>query len=134
MSVPLFLVFDWPCDAGSDLGLRASDLRRAECSSLLETFAAEDGTSLCGPEGNRGFLPALRAGRLCFRAHLGRAASSTFSALGLAAFASFWFVLKAFVGEKHLLAGSKDKLSAAFRTLQDPIVVFHEPLSPCPSQ
>jgi hypothetical protein len=116
------------------LKLRAADLRGAESTALLEAFAAEDRTPLCGPEGNCSFLSALRARRLCFRAHLGGAAPSAFSALGLAAFASFRFVLKAFVGEKHLLAGSKDKLSAAFRTLQDPVVVFHEPLSPCPSQ
>jgi hypothetical protein len=61
-------------------------------------------------------------------------ASTPFGALGLATFASLRFVLEAFVGKKHLFAGSENKLSAALRTLQDPVVVFHEPLSPYPSQ
>jgi hypothetical protein len=60
--------------------------------------------------------------------------AATFRALGLATLASFWFVLETFVGEKHLFAGSKNKLSAAFRTLQDSIVVFHEPFSRGPER
>jgi hypothetical protein len=58
--------------------------------------------------------------------------SATFGAPGLARFASLRFVLKTLVGEKHLLAGGKYKFGAALRTLQDPIVIFHEalPLAP----
>jgi hypothetical protein len=102
---------------------------------LLKAFSAKDRASLRGSEGDGSVLSALGAGGLRFRAHLRGAASSTaFSALGLAAFASLWFVLETFVGEKHLFAGSKNKFSAALRTLENPVVVFHEPLSPCPSQ
>ncbi|MGB2623678.1 MAG: hypothetical protein WA857_19660 [Candidatus Acidiferrum sp.] len=59
-------------------------------------------------------------------------AAAAFRSFGFAALTPFWFVLETFVGEKHLFAGSKNKLSAAFRTLQDTIVVFHEPFSRCP--
>jgi hypothetical protein len=65
-----------------------------------------------------------------------RAAAATTTAgvrsLSFAALAPLRFVLKAFVGEKHLFAGSKYKLGATLRTLQDLIVVFHEPLSLAP--
>ena len=54
--------------------------------------------------------------------------ADAFGALGLATFATFWFVFEALVGEKHLLAGSEDKLRTTLRTLQDLIVEFHEPL------
>jgi hypothetical protein len=118
-----------PVNLTSNLRFRATDLRGTECTALLEALSAEDWTSLCRPEGNRGVLTALGASGLCFRAHLrGPAASTSFSALGLAALAPFRLILETFVGEKHLLAGSKNKLSAALRTLQDPVVVFHEPL------
>jgi hypothetical protein len=52
--------------------------------------------------------------------------STTFSALGFAAFATLRLILETLVGEKHLLASSKNKLGTAFRTLQHPIVEFHE--------
>jgi hypothetical protein len=98
--------------------VRAAKSSGAEGAALLEALAAKNRASLCGPEGDRGVLSALGAGGLCFRTHLGGAAASTaFSALGLAAFASFRFVLETFIGEKHLLAGGKNKLSAALRTL-----------------
>jgi hypothetical protein len=42
----------------------------AESAALLEALAAKDRASLCGPEGDSGFLTALGAGGLCFRAHL----------------------------------------------------------------
>jgi hypothetical protein len=82
------------------------------------------------PEGNRRFLAALRAGRLCFRPHLPAVTSATFGTLRLAAFTSFRFVLEAFVREKHLFAGRKYKLGAALRTLQDLVMEFHLPLPP----
>jgi hypothetical protein len=136
MSVPLLALFDWPYHSSTILRLGADDLSCAESTTLLEALAAKNRTSLRGAERDSGFLSALRACRLRFRAHLGGSAASTtaFSALGLASFASLWFVLETLVGEKHLLAGSKNKFSAAFRALQHPVVVFHEPLSPCPSQ
>jgi hypothetical protein len=87
---------------------------------LLKTLAAKNGPSLRGTEGDGGVLSALGAGGLCFRTHLRGAATSAsaaFGALGFAAFAPFRLVLETFVGEKHLLAGSKNKLSAALRTL-----------------
>lgn len=59
-------------------------------------------------------------------------ASSTFSAFRFATFAAFGFVFEAFVGEKHLFAGGKHKFSTTLRTLQHPVVVFHEPLSLVP--
>jgi hypothetical protein len=83
---------------------------------------------LCWPEGNCRFLPALRARRFGFGAHLcgiPAATPTTFSALGFAALAPLWFILETFVGEKHLLASCKNKLGTAFRTLQNPIVEFH---------
>ena len=98
--------------------VRAAQSSGSEGTSLLEALSAENRTSLCGPEGHRGVLSALRASGLCFRTHLGRAAASTaFSALCLAAFASFRLVLETLIGEKHLLASGKNKLSAALRTL-----------------
>jgi hypothetical protein len=52
-------------------------------------------------------------------------------AAGFACFAPLGLVLEALVGEKHLLAGRKDKLGVAFRALQDLIVVFHCAAPPC---
>src|SRR5208282_3809762 len=126
-----------PCTETSNFLLQATCSRCAERATLLEAFTAKNRTSLRGPEGDSRFLSTLGASCFCFRTHLGGAAASTsaaLSALGFTAFASLRFVLETLVGEKHLLAGSKNKFSAALRTLQHPVVVFHEPLSPCPSQ
>jgi hypothetical protein len=103
----------------------------ADGATLLKTFTAKNGPALRGAEGNGGLLAALRAAGLGFRAH-GRSSTTaaTLGTLGFAAFAAFRFVLKAFVGEKHLFAASKYKLGATFRTLQDPIVVFHSRYPP----
>jgi hypothetical protein len=92
----------------------------AKGAALLEALATKNRTSLRGPEGDSRILATLGAGRLRFGAHLRGAATSastTFSALGFAALAPFRLVLETFVGEKHLFAGSKNKLSAALRTL-----------------
>src|SRR5260370_23660240 len=51
-------------------------LRSAHRPALLEAFPAKHRSPLCGTEGNSGFLPALRAVGLCFRAH-GRGVSAT---------------------------------------------------------
>ena len=105
----------------------------AESPPLLEALAAKDGTTLRGAEWDSGFLSALRAGSLGFRAHLrATTASAAFCALGLAGLASLRLVFEALIGEEHLFAGSKNKFSAALRALQDSVMVFHEPLSPSP--
>jgi hypothetical protein len=68
-----------------------------------------------------------RGFRLC--SHLGgvsAAPATTLGALGFAAFATLRFVLESFISEEHLFAGCKYKLGTAFRTLQNPIVEFHE--------
>jgi hypothetical protein len=111
--------------------IASASLRRAHRSPLLKTFPAKYRSALSWPEGNGGLFPALRAVGLGLRAHLRPAATAapTLGTLGFTALAPLWFVLKSLVGEKHLFAGSKYKLGAAFRTLQNPIVVFHEPLS-----
>jgi hypothetical protein len=105
-------------------------------SPLLEALPAKYRPPLCWPEGNCRLFPALRTVRLRFRSYLRSTttASATFSALGLASFASFGFVLETLVGEKHLFAARKYKLSATLRALQNPIVVFHEPLPLRPSR
>src|SRR5579872_3921411 len=133
MSVPRYCRIEWPYSAFFSLEPRPSCC--AEGAPLLEALATKNWTPLRGAERDCRFLSTLRARRFCFRAHLrGASASAAFSALGFTAFAPFRFVLETFVGEKHLFAGSKNKFSAALRTLQHPVVVFHEPLSPCPSQ
>lgn len=90
----------------------------------LEAFAAVHRTALRGLEGDRGLLAALRANRLGFDALHARR-TVTLRAAGFARFATFRFVLEAFVGEKHLFAGREDKFSATIGTLQNPIMVFH---------
>src|SRR5215470_19846089 len=100
-------------------------LSGAHGTALLETFAAENRPALRGTEGHRGFLAALRAVGFGFRAHLDgcTAASHAVGSLGFASLAALGFVFEALVGEKHLLAGSKNKFGATLRTLQDLIVV-----------
>jgi len=97
----------------------------------LEAFAAKYGAALRWPEGNRGFLPALRTGGLCFSAG-SRTSATAFRPFRFATLAALGFVLETLVGEKHLFAGGKNKLSAALRTLQDLIVKFHDPAPPGP--
>jgi hypothetical protein len=46
-------------------------------------------------------------------------------AFGFAVLAPLGLILEALIGEEHLLAGGEDKLLAAFRTLQNLIMVFH---------
>jgi hypothetical protein len=92
--------------------------------SLLETFPAVYGSPLGWLEGNRGFLPALRACGTRFRSLViprGRRSA----ALGLACLAPFGLVLEALVGEEHLLAAGEDKFSAALDAFQYPVLIFH---------
>jgi hypothetical protein len=104
-------------------------LGRAHGAPLLKALAAIHRSPLRRAEWNGRFFSALRAVRFRFRPH-GTAPAATLGSLRLAGFATFWFVLKALVGEKHLLAGGKYELSTTLGTLQDLIVIFHEPLSP----
>ena len=91
---------------------------------LLKTFAAINGPALSRLEGNRSFLPALRAGGFRFGA-LKSAGTCAFCSSRLAGLTTLGLVLEALIGEKHLLAGGENKLRTAFRALQDPIVIFH---------
>jgi hypothetical protein len=104
---------------------RSVRLWRTHGATLLEALSAENGAALRGAEGNRGFLAALRTAGLGFRAHRRSGTAATFRALGLATFTTFRFVFETFVGEKHLFAASKYELGTTLRTLQYPIVVFH---------
>jgi hypothetical protein len=104
-------------------------LRRAHRAPLLEALPAEHWAPLRRPEGNGRFLAALRAVRFRFRPHR-TASPAAFGSFRLAGFAPFRFVFETLVGEKHLFAGSKYELCATLGTLQDLIVIFHEPLSP----
>jgi hypothetical protein len=116
-------------------------LRRSHRSPGLKTFPAKNRPPLCRPERDRGFFPALRTVRPGLRSHrsatpaTGCACTSPLRALGLAAFASLRFVLESFVGEEHLFSRRKYKLGTTLRTLQHPIVEFHErsPGTPTPA-
>jgi hypothetical protein len=106
-------------------------LSRAHRPALLEAFPAKNRPPLGWPERDRGLLAALRAVGFGLRTHLQAAAvarPAAFGAPGFAGFASLGFVFETFVGEKNLFARGKYKLGAALRTLQDPIVIFHEAL------
>src|SRR5579859_1722794 len=126
MSVPFLITV-----AGALRVSVSKGLGSAHGAALLEAFAAENRTALRGTEGHRRFLAALRTIGFRFGAHgrVAPAASATFGALGFASLAALGLVLEALVRKKHLFARSKHKLGAALRTLQDLIVVFHEPLS-----
>src|SRR5882762_3581609 len=103
----------------------------AHGAALLEAFAAEYRAALGGTEGYRRFLSALGTIGFGLGAHRGVASSpaTAFGALGLASLAALGLVLEALVGKKHLFARCKNKLGATLRTLQNLVVVFHEPLS-----
>jgi hypothetical protein len=92
--------------------------------ALLETFPAVHGPALGWLEGNRSFLPALRASGARFCPLIiprGRRSA----ALGFARLAPFGLVLEALVGEKHLFAAGEDEFSAALDAFQYPVVIFH---------
>jgi len=105
--------------------------RRALCAQpapLLKTFAAVHRTSLRWPERNRRLFAALRADRLGFHALNGSGggrAVGSLHAVRLTRLAPLRFVLEAFVGEKHLLAGSEYEFSSTFGALQDLVMIFH---------
>src|SRR3981189_174312 len=75
-----------------------SVLRRAHRPALLEAFPAKHRPPLCGTDGSCGFLPALRAVCLRFRAHRRGVSSpspSTLRPFSLATFAALRFVFEA---------------------------------------
>jgi hypothetical protein len=99
----------------------------------LEALSAEYRPALRWLERYGGLLAALRAGSFGLRPHRAATAATTrFCSFRLTRFAALWLVLKSLVGEKHLFAGSKDKLGAALGTLQYLVVEFHGrlPLDP----
>jgi hypothetical protein len=98
----------------------------------LKAFPAEYRSTLGRPEGNGCFFAALRAGRFRFRSYLTATSRAGFGSLSLTSLAPLGLVLKTFVGEEHLFAGSKYKLGATLGTLQNLIVEFHGrlPLGP----
>jgi hypothetical protein len=114
--------------ASSPANLRLLSRRRrwTRGSPVLKTFPAIDGTPLGGLERNCRFFGALRADCLSFYSlcRTGGSASPRRTAC-LARFTPLGLVLETLVGEKHLLARSKNKLGRTFGALQDPIVVFH---------
>jgi len=110
----------WPINGYRSIKLSG----RAHRAPLLKTFTAVNGPALRRLEGNRSFLPALRAGGFGFGA-LESAGTCAFCPSRLAGLTSLGLILEALVGEKHLLAGGENKFRTAFRALQDPIVIFH---------
>jgi hypothetical protein len=86
---------------------------------LREAFAAEDGATLCGAEGDGGLLAALGAGGPSFDARAlmsvarRRRGAEDSHTLGLAGFTALGFVLEPFIVEKQLFSGGKNKLGAA---------------------
>src|SRR5256885_1891308 len=111
-----------------------TNLGCANSATLLEAFPAENRPPLGGTEGHSGLFPTLRAIRLGFRAHRRAAAEVPFGTLRFTRFAPFGLIFEPFIGEKHLFARSEYKFGATLRTLQDLVVIFHEPLSPSPGE
>ena len=93
----------------------------------MKTFAAINGPALCRLEGNRSFLPALRASGLGFDTLDSVAVSVPISrsAVCLARFAPLGLVLETLVGEKHLLAGGENELGITFGAFQNPVLILH---------
>jgi hypothetical protein len=99
---------------------------------LRKAFAAENGTALCGAEGNSCFLAALRAGGSSFHTRITAPITARRGicgedgyALGFADLAALGLVLELFVEEKQLFPGSKDKVRAAINAGQYLILKFH---------
>lgn len=123
-----------PCSAnhagavplGSRARCRDDSGRRTHRASLLKTFTAINRSPLCRFEGNRRFLPTLRAGRLCFRSLKSRHLTGRIRAFCLAGFAPLGFIFETLIGKKQLFAGGKHKFRTTFRALQDLIPVLHD--------
>lgn len=94
---------------------------RSRSLLLLKAGAAKDWSALCGLKWDSCFHAALGTRGPGLRTYALRAAS----ALCFALFTVLGVVFELFVVEKHLLAGSEDKLGAAVYALQDSIREFH---------
>jgi hypothetical protein len=94
----------------------------------LEAFFAENRTSLCWLEGDRGLLAASRASRDGFHSLASDGARRTAGPLSFARFTTLRFVLEVLVGEKLLLSRRPDELRAAVNALKDPILELHRSL------
>src|SRR5215472_14838668 len=94
--------------------------RRGSSFPVQEAFPAEDGTPLCGLEGNRGFPPALRAGGHGFR--FGKAPGIRTLALVFANLAALGFVLEVLVVEEVLFSRCKYEIRSAIHALQDAVL------------
>lgn len=103
---------------------------------VLETLTAQDRPALGRFERNRRLDPALRTSRSRLRtrdARSGRTGTGTRRGcpcpFKLAGLAPLRVVLKLFVEEKELFAGSEDELSTAICTGEDPVYKFHNRVS-----
>jgi|SRR5690348_1581894 len=92
---------------------------------MLKALPAIHRATLSRLEGNGCLFTALRANRFGLDAVNTSRAVAALRAGRFARLATFRFVLKTLVGEKHLLAGRENKLRPTIGTLQDPIVIFH---------
>ena len=115
----------------SDLEFQTRRIRDTSCPgrlALLETFLAEDRSSLRWAERNGRVLPAGGALSLGFdpiaRARSRRGPGGP---LRLAALASLGLVLELLVREKELLTRRPDELRSAIHTLQDLVLELHGP-------
>jgi hypothetical protein len=97
----------------------------------LETFSAEDWAALRWAEGDGGLFSASRAGGLGLDLGVavglsgcgGRAEDR--DPLGLASFATLWFVLELLIVKKKLFPGSENEITPAVHTLQHLVLKFH---------
>src|SRR5215510_9817109 len=94
----------------------------------LEAFFAENRTSLCGLEGDRGLLAAGRARRDGFHPLASDGAGRSTGPLSFARLTPLRFVLEVLVGEELLFSRRPDELRAAVHALKDPILELHRSL------
>ena len=104
----------------------------------LEAFAAEDGASLGGLEGDGGLFAAggavgagLHLGVLALAVSVGMEAE-LFGAFGLAGLAALGLVLELLVVEEELFAGGENEIGTAVDALERLILEFHREPTPHP--
>ena len=102
--------------------------RRAHRASRLETLAAINRATLGWFKWDRGFPPALRAGRHGLR--LGETASATTLAFGLTRFTALGFVFEVFVVEEVLFSRCKYKFCRTVYTLENSVLKLRHNLCP----
>jgi hypothetical protein len=107
-------------------------------SPFLKTFATENGPALRRLEGHRRLFSALRARGFGFdldRAVSGRGAQHG-DPLGLACFATLWFVLELLIVKEKLFTRGEYEIRTAIYTFQRSVLEFHRenaPFSPIPA-